>query len=116
MFLCVIILASCADKRKMIDQGIAGFSELQCNAAKLNEKRFELFDKIRILESDTLTNKIAIDSLKNVAEDVKRQSLSNADSLRVKLSNFLTSHDFNEEDRKYIDEQVNAIVEKCKKG
>ena len=63
-----------------------------------------------------MTNKIAIDSLKNVAEDVKRQSLSNADSLRVKLSNFLTSHDFNEEDRKYIDEQVNAIVEKCKKG
>lgn len=111
----VVIMASCKDNRQTIDNGIASFSEIQCRAAQLNERRFELFEQIRILEDDTLVNKIAIDSLKNEAESVKKKSLESADTLRVKLADFLSTQKFSSEDRKYFDEKINSLVAKCKK-
>lgn len=114
MIFAMLILASCKDNHQVIDNGLASFSEIQCHAVKLNEKRFELFDQIRILESDTITNNRAIDSLKNVAENVKNQSLQYADTLKTKLSDFMDSHKLSADDRKYFDKKLNEIVAKCK--
>jgi len=114
VILVVVIMASCKDSRQTIENGIASFSDIQCRAAQLNERRFELFDQIRILEADTVANKKAIDSLKTEADLVKKQSLESADTLRVKLADFLSTQKFSTEDRKYFDDQINALVAKCK--
>ena len=115
LFLVVSMVISCTDRHQMIENGLASFSDLQCQAAKLNEQRFALFDQIRSLEADSLANQQAIDSLKNVGEQIKQQSLIKADSLRAKLSNFLASQDFSDDERKYIDLKINALVEKWKR-
>ncbi|MBK8625056.1 MAG: hypothetical protein IPN86_05695 [Saprospiraceae bacterium] len=114
VFLAVVILASCKDNRQTIENGIASFSEIQCRAAQLNDRRFELFEQIRLLEVDTISNKKAIDSLNTEAALIKKQSLESADTLRIKLADFLSSQKFSSEDRKYFDDQINALVTKCK--
>ncbi len=110
----VLILSSCKDTRQSIDKGIDSFADLQCHAVKLNEKRFELFEQIRTLETDTIGNKYAIDSLKIIADSVKSLSLETADSLRIKLSDFLSLQNFSDKDRKHFDEKINSLVTKCK--
>ncbi len=114
IFLAVVLLASCKDNRQIIEKGIASISEIQCRAARLNDKRFELFEQIRLLEADTIANKKAIDSLNTEAALIKKQSLESADTLRIKLADFLSSQKFSSEDRKYFDDQINALVAKCK--
>jgi len=113
--LAVLLLTACKDTRQTIDHGIDAFADLQCRAVQLNEKRFILFEQIRTLEEDSTANKIAIDSLKNIADSVKFLSLETADSLRIKLSDFLSSQNFSETDRKYFDKKINRLVAKCKK-
>lgn len=115
IILVVLLLTACKNTRKTIDQGVDALADLQCRAVQLNEKRFELFEQIRTLEVDSTANKVAIDSLKNVADSIKSQSLETADSLRIQLSDFLSSQNFSEPDRKYFDEKINSLVAKCKK-
>ena len=114
IFLAVVLLASCKDNRQTIEKGIASISEIQCRAVRLNDRRFELFEQIRLLEADTTANKKAIDSLNTEAALIKKQSLESADTLRIKLADFLSSQKFSSEDRKYFDDQINALVAKCK--
>ncbi|HMT52099.1 MAG TPA: hypothetical protein PLC27_06020 [Saprospiraceae bacterium] len=114
IFLAVVLLASCKDNRQTIEKGIASISEIQCRAVRLNDRRFELFEQIRLLEADTIANKKAIDSLNTEAALIKKQSLESADTLRIKLADFLSSQKFSSEDRKYFDDQINALVAKCK--
>ena len=114
IFLAVVLLASCKDNRQTIEKGIASISEIQCRAVRLNDRRFELFEQIRLLEADTIANKKAIDSLNTEAAVIKKQSLESADTLRIKLADFLSSQKFSSEDRKYFDDQINALVAKCK--
>lgn len=114
IFLAVVLLASCKDNRQTIEKGIASISEIQCRAVRLNDRRFELFEQIRLLEADTIANKKAIDSLNTEAALIKKQSLESADTLRIKLAEFLSSQKFSSEDRKYFDDQINALVAKCK--
>ena len=114
IFLAVVLLASCKDNRQTIEKGIASISEIQCRAVRLNDRRFELFEQIRLLEADTIANKKAIDSLNTEAALTKKQSLESADTLRIKLADFLSSQKFSSEDRKYFDDQINALVAKCK--
>lgn len=116
IFITLILVYSCKDNKEAIDLGIASFSELQCRAVQLNERRFELFDQIRKLEVDTVLNKNEIDSLNQLAQKVKNESLATADTLKIKLSDFLTSQKFSAEDKAYIDVSINNIVEKCKNG
>ncbi|MBP6540645.1 MAG: hypothetical protein KA234_09975, partial [Saprospiraceae bacterium] len=105
IFLAVVLLASCKDNRQTIEKGIASISEIQCRAVRLNDRRFELFEQIRLLEADTIANKKAIDSLNTEAALIKKQSLESADTLRIKLADFLSSQKFSSEDRKYFDDQ-----------
>ncbi len=114
IFLAVVLLASCKDNRQTIEKGIASISEIQCRAVRLNDRRFELFEQIRLLEADTIANKKAIDSLNTEAALIKKQSLESADTLRIKLADFLSSQKFSSEDRKYFDDQISALVAKCK--
>lgn len=115
IILCIsLIFFSSKDNRQTIDKNLTAFSHLQCKAAALNEKRFKLFDQIRSLEVDKVGNKVAIDSLENVAAFVKKESLECADTLRVKLTNLMTSQKFSVEDRKYFDDKINALVGQCK--
>lgn len=114
IFLAVVLLASCKDNRQTIEKGIASISEIQCRAVRLNDRRFELFEQIRLLEADTIANKKAIDSLNTEAALIKKQSLESADTLRIKLADFLSSQKFSSEDRKHFDDQINALVAKCK--
>ena len=114
IFLAVVLLASWKDNRQTIEKGIASISEIQCRAVRLNDRRFELFEQIRLLEADTIANKKAIDSLNTEAALIKKQSLESADTLRIKLADFLSSQKFSSEDRKYFDDQINALVAKCK--
>ncbi len=116
IFVTLILVYSCKDNKEAIDLGIASFSELQCRAVQLNERRFELFDQIRKLEVDTVLNKNEIDSLNQLAQKVKNESLATADTLKIKLSDFLTSQKFSDKDKAYVDARINEIVEKCKNG
>ncbi|MEZ4910818.1 MAG: hypothetical protein R2774_08140 [Saprospiraceae bacterium] len=111
----LLVFASCTDNRKVIDQEITSIKDLQCQAAKFNKNRFDLFEQIRAIEEKTPIDTVAVDSLKKKAQGIKMESLKLADSLSQRLTGFLKSHQLNKEDRTYFDEKINALIEECKK-
>lgn len=115
IIIAVLVFASCTDNRKIIDQEITSITDLQCQAAKLNKQRFDLFDQLRTVEERIPMDTIAVDSIKKIAEGVKMESLKIADSLSHRLSDFLQSNALSKEDKTYFDNQINAVIEACKK-
>lgn len=86
VYLFVLILFSCKPHRDL-DQLVAEFSEIQCRAIALKNKRYQLSEYLRSIELDSILKKKEIDSLQLIIEITKNQSLVLADSIKIQLQN-----------------------------
>jgi len=79
-----VCFLSCSAKVDL-DKIVLEFSEIQCRAIVLKDKRFQLAEHLRSIELDSIHKKMEIDSLQVVIDDTKNKSLILADSIKVKL-------------------------------
>jgi hypothetical protein len=109
-----LLLFSCNNKVDL-DLIVQEFSELECKAVRLKEKRFALFERLRIIEMDTIKYAKELDSLDIVIEATKSESLKVADSIRVKLDVLFKEKLQNKEDRVAFNKKLGLIIADCSK-
>lgn len=109
-----LLLFSCNNKVDL-DLIVQEFSELECKAVRLKEKRFALFERLRIIEMDTIKYAKELDSLDIVIEATKSESLKVADSIRVKLDVLFKEKLQNKEDRVEFNKKLGSVIADCSK-
>ena len=109
-----LLLFSCNNKVDL-DLIVQEFSELECKAVRLKEKRFALFERLRIIEMDTIKYAKELDSLDIVIEATKSESLKVADSIRVKLDVLFKEKLQNKEDRVAFNKKLGSVIADCLK-
>jgi hypothetical protein len=116
--LTIIIFGSCTDTRT-IDLKAENFAKLECRAIKLRERRFELASEMHRLQEDSLEYLASGDSLLQIINDVKNQSVLLADSIRQELD-YLWATTLNSKEKrmlfhekvKYYNTKNNCIADK----
>jgi flagellar motility protein MotE (MotC chaperone) len=112
-FFFLIGFLSCK-KNVDIDNIVSNFSSLECKAVQLKNKRFALFERLRVIELDTVANKIELDSLHKIIAYTKAESLQIADSIRRELDFLFSNVLVNKEDKEDFNEKLRSVIENCK--
>ena len=103
--ICYFLLSCGSDTT---EKEITNFARIQCQTIRLKNARFALADSIRILENDTVTHKTTLLTLKTKADELKKESLIVADSLKQQMDllfqNKLTSEEKKQKFLKALDE------------
>ena len=119
-FIIVVILSSCQERKPDLKELVEDFAELECRAISLREKRFELANQIRFTQdslsihagkADTTQFKSKLDSYNLVKNQVLQQSLSLADSIKVRLSDIMQNQLTEVSDKKMFNDMLNKTLE-----
>ena len=109
-----LVLLNACTNRPDIDAIAMEFSDIECRAIILKDKRFDLSEKLRAVEKDSIIKKYEIDSLNDVINVVKAESLVIADSIKARME-FLFEHKLRRQsDRIVFLEKLKEIITKRK--
>lgn len=109
----LVLLNACSNEPD-IDAIAMEFSDIECRAITLKDKRFDLSEKLRAVEKDSIIKKYEIDSLNDVINVVKEESLAMADSIKARME-FLFEHQLRRQsDRIVFLEKLKEIITKRK--
>ncbi|MCW3112305.1 MAG: hypothetical protein JWR18_701 [Segetibacter sp.] len=123
--LCAVLLSitvSCGEHKPNIKELVDNFVDLECRAITLREKRFELANQMRFTQdtllqtsnkADTSRLKSKLEAFNKEKEVTLQQSLSLADSIRIRLNDMMKNELSNETDKTTFNETLNkTLVEK----
>lgn len=108
-FFIIFLFISCknsVDVTKYAEQ----FSELECKAITLKDKRYALADRLREIELDSINNRKELDSLKKLVIITKKESLALADSIKHRLNDLFVQHLKDPDDRKKFNDILRKII------
>lgn len=111
LFFCILTFVSCKQDVD-IDKLVIAFSEIQCRAITLKDKRYELADHLRNIEVDSILKKKEIDSLRLVIKNTKYQSLMVADSIKNKLNDLFKNELSDKEKQKEFTSRLENFITK----
>jgi hypothetical protein len=106
----ILFSISCTQKGNVVELA-EQFSELECKAIILKDKRYALADRLREIELDTVTNRKELDSLNKIIILTKQESLFLADSIKAQLDDLFTHHLKDPSDREAFNNHLRKIIE-----
>lgn len=109
-FFSILLIISCTQKVNVVELA-EQFSELECKAIMLKEKRYALADRLREIEIDTVTNRKELDSLNKIIIITKQESLSLADSIKIQLDDLFAHYLKDLSDREAFNNHLRKIIE-----
>jgi len=121
LLLTAVVIASCSPNKPDINKMANEFSDIECRAMALREKRFALANQIRFTQdtllhtsnkTDTTRLKTKLQVLNSEKENILKTSLSLADSIKHRLDSLMENHLATPEDKAKFNELLKAALQK----
>lgn len=111
IFVFVIYAVGCQSKKQLPDD-FKLISEMQCRAAKLKERRFELSKNLIDIDAVRPIDTLKRDSVLKLVQHTQAISLKLADSIKLKLDTLFATTYINDKERQEFNDLLKVYVQK----